>query len=79
MTWRGWQVLVACLLAAVLSAATAMVYANRVARDSERRWCGIVVAQDDAYRQQPPSTPAGRNIAEALSRLRSDFGCPPPR
>ncbi|MFG1847764.1 hypothetical protein [Micromonospora carbonacea] len=78
MTWRGWQVLVACLIAAVVSAVSSMAYANRVARESERRWCGIVVAQDDAYRQQPPITAAGRNIAEALAGLRRDFGCPAP-
>ncbi|WBB73222.1 hypothetical protein O7602_26640 [Micromonospora sp. WMMD1128] len=79
MTFRGWQVLVVGLVAAVVSAGTAMAYANRVARDSERRWCGIVVAQDDAYRELPPSTPAGQNVADALARLRADFGCPPAR
>ena len=76
MTFRGWQVLVACLLAAVVSAGTAMAYANRVARQSERQWCGLVVTLDDAYTESPPQTPAGIKIARDVALLRARFGCP---
>jgi hypothetical protein len=78
MTIRGWKVLFACLVAAILSAGTAMAYANRVARESERKWCGVVSTMDDAYRTSPPSTPAGRRIARDIAQLREDFGCPMP-
>lgn len=73
---RGWYVLVVSFVAAFMAAAAAMIYANRVAHESERKWCGIVVTLDDAYDVNPPETPAGRRIADDLARLRADFGCP---
>jgi hypothetical protein len=73
--WRGWWVLVVCLVAAMTAAASAMVYANRVAHQSERQWCGLVVALDDAYRSTPPTTPLGRQVAAEMARLREQFGC----
>lgn len=83
MTWRGWHVLVVVLLTAVLAAGAALVSASRSAalsqharEESERRWCGVVVALDDAYRQSPPQTPAGQRIADSIAALRTEFGCP---
>ncbi|WKU08020.1 hypothetical protein [Micromonospora sp. HUAS LYJ1] len=83
MTWRGWQVLVVVLVTAVLAAGLALVSASRSAgvaedarRESERRWCGVVVALDDAYQESRPVTPAGQRIADSIAQLRREFGCP---
>ncbi|MEV4212911.1 hypothetical protein [Micromonospora sp. NPDC049662] len=76
MTFNGWRVLVAVLLAAFASSAVSIIYSNEAARQSERRWCGVVSTLDDAYRQTPPQTPAGLKIARDIRQLRADFGCP---
>lgn len=77
MTFRAWQTLVVALVFAIAAAAGSMLYANKVARDSQRQWCGVVTTLDDAYRQTPPQTPAGRKIAADIRRLRGEFDCPP--
>lgn len=66
------------MMCAFLAAGASMLYANRVARESNRQWCDIVVTMDDSYRQTPPQTPAGRKFADAIAKLRNDFGCPRP-
>ncbi|MGJ3230073.1 hypothetical protein [Micromonospora sp. RV43] len=75
MTFQGWRVMVACLLAALGSSAVSILYTNASAHQSERQWCGVVTTMDDAYRQTPPQTPAGRKIAKDIAQLRIDFGC----
>jgi hypothetical protein len=47
-------------------------------RESQRKWCRVVVTMDDAYRETPPATAAGKNFAESISQLRRDIGCPQP-
>jgi hypothetical protein len=77
VTWRAWHVLVVCVLCAFLAAASSMVYANRVARESERKWCTIVVTIDDSTSSSPQSTtPTGKKFATAMAQLRRDLGCP---
>lgn len=76
MTWRGWRVLVACLLSALGAALISILYTVATARQAERRWCEIVTAQDDVYRETPPQTEAGRRVAGAIAKLRRDFDCP---
>lgn len=74
--WR--RLLLVVLLAALVSAGGAMVYATRVAEQSQRQLCGLIAAQADAYREAPPTTAAGRRVAEAVAQLRADFHCPAP-
>ncbi|XTZ18199.1 hypothetical protein ACQSSU_12895 [Micromonospora echinospora] len=76
MSSQGWRVLVACLLAALGSAAISIVYTIEADHRAERRWCDIVTALDDAYRQSPPTTPTGQRIADAVVGMRRDFHCP---
>jgi hypothetical protein len=80
-----WYSLLAIGVSVVLIAVTSAVLsqqarreAQRAAGESERRWCGLVVALDDAYRSTPPQTPVGRRMAAELSSLRVQFRCPPP-
>ena len=75
MTFRAWQAVMVALVFAILAAAASMAYATRVARDSERKWCGLVSTLDDAYQQTPPQTPAGRQVAADVHRLRGQFDC----
>lgn len=72
---RGWQWLAVSFVCAFLAAGLSMAYANRVARESERKWCNIVSTMDDSYAQTPPQTPAGRRIAADIAKLRTEFGC----
>ncbi len=83
MTFRAWQVLVVVMLTAVVTFTLALVSASRSAalserarEESERRWCGVVVALADAYQESRPQTPAGRRIADSIAQLRTEFGCP---
>lgn len=66
------------LVASFAIGAVSMVYANLAAAQSQRRLCGLIVAQDDVYRESPPTTPTGRRVAAETSRLRADFDCPMP-
>lgn len=52
--------------------------ARRAVAESELRWCGLITGLDDAYRAAPPTTVAGRAVAEAMARMRVEFDCPPP-
>jgi hypothetical protein len=78
VTFRAWQTLVVVLVFAVAAGTSSMVYANRTARESEQKWCGIVSTLDDVYANTPPQTPVGRDMAEQIRQLRRDFGCPLP-
>lgn len=44
-------------------------------RAADRALCGVVVTLDDAYRQTPPTTPAGKNLAAGLADLRRSLRC----
>jgi hypothetical protein len=76
MLRHGWRFLAVSLVSTFVAAAASMLYANHTARESERKWCGIVSTMDDAYRATPPQTPAGRKLAADIRHLRVDFGCP---
>ncbi len=45
--------------------------------ESDRKWCSIVETLDSSYRQQPPTTPSGRNVAANIAELRRSLHCPP--
>jgi hypothetical protein len=51
-------------------------YTNHVQQVANQRWCALMVGMDDAYRQVPPTTPTGRNVAAEIHRLRRSLGCP---
>lgn len=83
---RVWYAMTVTCLVMIAFAASSVLYANvraeraerraeQIDRESNRRWCGVVVTLDDAYRQTPPQTPAGRKIAVDIAELRIEFGC----
>jgi len=53
--------------------------ASLAIRESDRKWCDIVVLFDSTYRSTPPTTPAGVSIAKFFAERRVDFGCDAPR
>ncbi len=70
------------MLAAIAAGVNSVLYANRVGRVAEqhadqdaRKLCAIVVTLDNAYRQIPPTTAIGRQLADGMRRLRHDLGC----
>lgn len=67
--------LIMIFLASVTSALAAIMYAKHVDNESNQRWCGLVVRLDDTYREKPPGTELGRDIATEFQKLRHDFGC----
>ncbi|TDB70394.1 hypothetical protein [Micromonospora sp. KC723] len=76
---RAWQVVFASLLFAAAVAISSMVYANSVARTSERSLCDLVVRLDDTYRATPPQNATGRQLAAEIGHLRSELDCPAAR
>lgn len=76
MTRQAYRVLVSCLIATLGVATISIVYTIAEARQARDRWCAAVVAQDDAYRESPPVTPAGQEVARRWSELRQRFDCP---
>ncbi|WDZ87176.1 hypothetical protein [Micromonospora cathayae] len=90
MSGRGWRVLVLVLVATSLGLTLALVTANRSARlaseaateaqeareTSEQQLCLLVIGFDEAYREAPPQTPAGRRVADTVAALRRIYGCP---
>jgi hypothetical protein len=68
-------------LVAVFASSVGLVIASllislHVAHDSASQFCDIVVASTDAYRETPPKTAAGRNVARRMEALRDRLGCP---
>lgn len=71
-----WYMVLAIFASSIATGTLALVLALRANSESDRKLCGIVVAQDDAYSQTTPSTETGRRLAEALGKLRRDLHCP---
>jgi hypothetical protein len=69
---------IALLLSSLTTGVVAIVVARNGNAESQRKWCRVVVTKDDAYRETPPATAAGKNFAESISQLRRDIGCPQP-
>lgn len=76
MNRPSWYVLVAILASSLATGALALVIALKANAESDRKLCGIVTAQDDAYSQTTPATETGRRLAQALDKLRRDLHCP---
>ncbi len=73
-------VLMVGLAMVVLSPILAIVASTKISErslaESNRKWCSLVITLDDAYKETPPTTAAGKNVAESLHRLRGELGCP---
>lgn len=74
---RFWYSVVVVVLVQLAVSITVGWYANHVAYEGNRNWCGLVTTLDDAYSQSPqqPTTAIGRRIAVEMKELRHEFGC----
>lgn len=72
-----WHTLVAIVVSVLVTAGAALYIADRSARRSEQRWCGLIATLDDAYSVSPPTTEIGRKLAQDIGELRQRFGCTP--
>ena len=70
-----WYLLVAIFASCITTGVLAIVVARHGQQESERQLCSLLIAQDDAYRQTPPSTPTGQRVASALAELRRAYDC----
>lgn len=72
-----WWAIVISVGASLLSATLALVMALAVRAESRRVACASIVAQDETYREAPPSTPTGKVQAKKMRDLRANLGCGP--
>lgn len=70
-----WYLLVAVLASSMLTGVVAVVIARHGQQEAQRQLCSLLIAQDDAYRATPPSTPTGLRVAAALADLRRAYSC----
>lgn len=73
-----WSILttVVCTIAVVVAGVIYVgMTAQRITRESEQKWCGVVITLDDTYSRIPPASPLGQRVADEMKRLRRDFGC----
>lgn len=67
--------LLVTIASSVVTGALAVTISLRVQDSNNAKFCAMIVAQDDAYRIVPPTSPTGRNIAAAMHKLRRDLDC----
>lgn len=65
----------AIFLTLAVSIPSGLWYTNHVQKESDQRWCELLVTMDDAYQAGSPTTEIGRKIAALMHKLRVDFGC----
>ena len=71
----SWYVWLAMLASSLVTSTAALGVAIYVNAQSERKWCSVVTTLDDAYRETPPTTVPGRNLAASIADLRGELGC----
>lgn len=83
-TWKQptWLAFVVILVAVLLMSGLNVAYTRKVdhdrevaERESDRRWCELLVTLDSAYARTPPNTDLGRSVASAVHNLRTSLNC----
>lgn len=82
LTPRGLGVILLAGLVLALGSAGGSIlasrrYAENAIHESEQKLCGVVILSDDTYRETPPATKTGKEIAANFAYLRQAYGCPP--
>jgi hypothetical protein len=64
-------------VSALIVGAACLVYTNRTARNSERKWCDLINTLVAGYQSTPsqPTTPRGRELQRLMLQLRDRLGC----
>jgi hypothetical protein len=71
-----WYVLAVIAATQFLMIIGGILYTNHVAQANSRKWCTLLTTLDAAYRQTPPQTPTGQQVASDIHALRADLRCP---
>lgn len=50
-------------------------YSNHTNQENNKKWCHVLIAIDDAYKESNPQTVIGKRIAEEFHQQRIDFKC----
>lgn len=72
---RTAYLLIVIFASAMAASMSAILYAGHVDRQSNQKWCNLVVRLDDTYRTQTPASQLGKDIANEFKQLRQDFDC----
>jgi hypothetical protein len=75
LTRQSAYMLIVIFVSALAASMSAVLYAGHVDRESNKKWCNLVVRLDDTYRTQIPTSQLGRDIANEFKQLRQDFDC----
>lgn len=80
-----WYLLVMVCVSLVALAGINIAYTSYVdgqraeaEREADKRWCDLLTTLDSAYSATPPTTAVGRNVADAVRKLRLSLQCPSP-
>lgn len=77
-----WYSLVAILVSSMLLGVTSLYLSKKAGdvaqqqrRASERQWCELLIAMDNAYHRTPPRNPNAIDVAQEVHRQRLKFEC----
>lgn len=64
------------LVSFLLLTAGGVLYTNWVQKDSERKWCDLMVTLDNSYQPNYDKLSGpGKSVADQIHRLRREFSC----
>lgn len=67
--------LVVAYVCVIVVAIISALYSNHLAVENNKKWCHVLVAIDDAYKDANVTSSAGKHIAEEFHQQRLDFKC----
>lgn len=72
-----WYRVTALMVVSATFSGLALALALHANAESDRKWCSIVGTLDESWRESPPTSPSGKNLAGDIRRLREELRCPP--
>ena len=70
-----WLQLVVILISCVSTGLASVIISLHYSAVADRKLCAVVLVQDRAYKQRPPTTDAGKNMAKAINDLATALDC----
>jgi len=72
---RVWWTILMGFLGMVLGLVLAFAYISQVNKDGRSATCAVIHANQEVYRETPPTTEVGRNAATAWDDLANALNC----
>lgn len=80
---RVWYVVIVGFVGVLVGIALAFAFIIQSSKDQRRATCAVVAANQEVFRETPPTTETGRNAQRAWNDLYKTLGCketpPPPK